>query len=166
MIKVRKLVGTEYIYITLQDALKKYHQNPPEGWFEYIKGWVNEGMNIHTEEAYNKYLKKMNLKWFYYEKVNRLYQNLKKSKYNDMFDDDILRYISHIYGLGYFERTNYEIDINNPDLDKFLNTKNIFSSSYVKSQLEEYEKYSLMDLLPLKNGMNAIRRELLSSSKW
>ena len=167
MIKVKHyLGGGQYVYVSLQESLSKYNQHPPEGWVEYIEGWVNEGMEISGSEEYESYLKKLNLKWFDYEKVKVLYQSLKQSKYNEMFDDDVLRYISHIYGLGYFERTNYEIDINSPDFDKFLNTKDIFKSYYVRSQLREDESYSLMDLLPLKYGMNAIRRELLFSSKW
>jgi len=83
-----------------------------------------------------------------------------------MFEDDILRYIAHIYGLGYFKRINYDLDINHPDLDRFLNTNNVFSSNYVRGQLQDDEKYSILDLLSLDYGMNAIRRELLFSSKW
>lgn len=166
MIKVKIYNQGKDEYISLEDSLIKYYQNPPEGWVEYIDGWVNEGISIRNIKEYESYLKKLNLKWFDYEKVKTLYQSLKQSMYNQMFDDDILRYLAHIYGLGYFERTGFEIDIINPDLDKFLNTKDVFKSNYVKSQLSEEEHYSLMDLLPLKYGMNAIRRELLFSSKW
>jgi hypothetical protein len=154
-------------YISLEECLVKFHQKPPEGWFKYIEGWVNEGLDIKSEEEYNEYSKHSYiLEHFDYKSVQELYKNLKQSIYNDMFNDDILRYIAHIYGLGYFERAGFEIDIRNPDLNKFLNTKDVFKSYYVRSQLKEFERYSLMDLLPLKYGMNAIRRELLFSSKW
>lgn len=167
MIRVKKYTGGgKHIFISLQEALNIYNNEAPEGWFKYIEEWVNEGMNINNNEEYQKYLKKMNLKWFNYEKVNTLYESLKMSKYNEMFEDDILKYVAHIYGLGFFERTNYDIDINYPDLDRFLNTNNVFSSYHVRGLFQDDEKYSLMDLLPLKFGMNAIRRELLFSSKW
>lgn len=167
MIRVKKYTGDgKYIFISLQEALNTYNKEAPEGWFNYIEGCVNEGMSVNNTEEYENYLKKMNLKWFNYEKVNTLYQSLKMSKYNKMFEDDILRYVAHIYGLGYFERTNYDIDITNPDLDKFLNTNNVFSSYHVRGLLQADEMYSLMDLLPLTFGMNAIRTELLFSSKW
>ena len=155
------------MYRSLQESLLQYHQKPPEGWFDYINGWVSEGLRIKNDEDYRKFaLHSFILEHFDYKSVQQLYYSLKQSKYNQMFDDDILRYLSHIYGLGYFERTHYEIDIYNPDLDNFLNTKNVFRSRYERSLLSEDEGYSLMDLLPLKNGMNAIRRELLWSSKW
>jgi hypothetical protein len=167
MKKVKKYIGDgKHIFISLQEALNIYNKEAPEGWFDYIEGWVNEGLKIKNEEEYQKYLKKMNLKWFNYEKVNTLYQSLKLSKYNKMLEDDVLRYIAHIYGLGYFERTNYEINISNPDLDRFLNTNNVFSSNYVKGLFQEDEMYSILDLLSLNHGMNAIRKELLLSSKW
>lgn len=153
-------------FITLLEYLIRYHQTAPEGWFNYIDGCVSDGMSITNANEYEAYLRRLNLKWFDYERVNKLYRSLKRSRYNDMLDDDVLKYISHIYGLGCFERINYKMDIQNPNLDILLNTKNIFQSHSVRNQLSIDEKYSLMDLLPLKNGMNAIRKELLLSSKW
>jgi hypothetical protein len=154
-------------YISLSEYLIRYHQKAPKGWFDYINGWVDEGLNIKNDEEYKTFSEhSFILEHFNYKSAQRLYFSLKLSKYESMFDDDLLRFISYIYALGYFERANYVIDINNPDLDKFINTKNVFQSYYQRSLLSEEEKYSLMDLLPLKYGMNAIRRELLLFSKW
>ncbi len=139
MIKVKKLVGTEYVEISLQDALLEYHQTPPKNWFEDIEIIINKGLEINDNESCKAFLKKTNLGWFDYKSVNTLYQNFKKSKYNDMFDDDILRFISYIYGLGYFERTNFEMDVNKPNLEKWLNTKNVFSSYNERSLMKEDE---------------------------
>lgn len=162
MIRIYK--NKEYIFTSLQQYVDEYCKDAPEGWFEYIEDWVNEGMNIKTDEDYKKYLKKMNLKWFDYEKVTSLYVHLKKSKYNKMFDDDILRYIAHIYGLEYFRRINYDLDTNNPNLDLWLNTKNIFKPN--QDKIPDGEGFSLMELFSIKNGNNAIRYQLLFSSKW
>lgn len=161
---VRIFKDNKYTSISLEEYVDQYCQEAPKGWFEDIDEFVNTGMNITNDMEYEQYLQKMNLKWFDYESVKTLYTHLKSSKYNKMFDDDILRYIAHIYGLGYFDRIKYSIDINNPNLDDWLNTKNVFRP--IKERNNQNEGYSIMDLVLLKNANNAIRHELIFSSKW
>ncbi len=162
MLRVYK--NRESVLIPLKQYAEEYCKEAPEGWYQYIEEWVKVGMNINNEREYDEYLKKMNLRWFDYEKVNVLYEHLKKSNYNEMFEDDILRYLAHIYGLGYFQRIKYEIDVFNPNLDTWLNIKNVFKPN--RDNIPKDEGFSLIDLLPLKYGMNAIRHQLIFSSKW
>jgi hypothetical protein len=165
MIKVLKHIGGgKSIYISLEQYVDEYCKEAPEGWNQYIDNWVNEGMCISNKNEYESFLKKTNLKWFDYEKVNTLYQSLKNSQYNEMFEDDILRYIAYIYGLGYFNRINYYVDIQNPNLDSWLNIKNVFKPNRDKIPIDE--GFSLKDLVTLKNGNNAIKHQLIFSSKW
>ena len=80
-----------------------------------------------------------------------------------MFDDDILKYISYIRELGFYEIIGYKLDKDNPDLDEWFNSKNAFKYSLTDEELKN--AYSMMDLLPLKFGMNAIREQLLKAQK-
>jgi hypothetical protein len=166
MIQVLLRNGGESKHISLHQFLNEYHQNPPKGWWEYIYGWVNTGFEIETNEDYELYLKKLNLKWFYIDKVKILYENLKTSKYGQMFHDDIIRFISHLYGLGFLERSGFSVDIHNPNLDTLLTTKFVFHSLSSRNLLSDNEMFSIMDIQPLWNGMNAIRAELLYALKW
>ena len=100
---------------------------------------------------------------FNYIEIKRFYDVLKKSKYNEMFDDDILKYISYIRELGFYEIIGYKLDKDNPDLDEWFNSKNAFTYSLTDEELKN--AYSMMDLLPLKFGMNAIREQLLKAQK-
>jgi hypothetical protein len=58
---------------------------------------------------------------------------------------------------------DYNLDKNHPDLDGWLNSKNPFKYGYTDEELKY--AYSIMDLLPLKNGMNGIRSQLLKAQK-
>ena len=100
---------------------------------------------------------------FDFLEIKRFYEILKKSKYNKMFDDDILKYISYIRELNFFDIIDYKLDKDNPNLDEWFNSKNAFK--YGLSDEELKNAYSMMDLLPLKYGMNAIREQLLKAQK-
>jgi hypothetical protein len=80
-----------------------------------------------------------------------------------MFDDDVLKYISYIRELGFFDLIDYKLDKYNPDLDEWFNSKNAFKYGLTEEELKN--AYSMMDLLPLKYGMNAIRGQLLKAKK-
>ena len=162
--KVKVYKDNNYASISLREYVDEFCKEAPQGWFEDIDEYINAGLDISNDAEYKQYLKKMNLKWFDYEKVNILYRNLKKTGCGEILEDDVLRYLAHIYGLGYFERINYEIDIHNPNLDDWLKIKNVFKPN--RDKIPEDEGYSLIDLVPFRNGMNAIRKELTFSSRW
>jgi hypothetical protein len=149
--------GGKSIYVSLQDAVNKYDSELHFSWNEY-QLWIDEGMNLSNDEDYKNYIKKLNLKKYDYKEVNNTYQDLKKSKFAEFLDDEILRFISHLYELGYFSR------IGNPDLETWLNTKNVFQPNHDKISADE--GYSLMDLIPLRNGINAFKNTLLLALKW
>ena len=172
MIKVLSNLGNgQYGYISLQDSLIKYNKTAPEGWFLSIKYYIDDAINIKNEKDYEKYLEnnsfvKMITKAghkFDYLEVKNFYEVLKKSKYNQMFDDDILKYISYIRELGFFDIIDYKLDKDNPNLDEWFNSKNAFKYGLTEEELKN--SYSMMDLLPLKYGMNAIRELLLKAQK-
>lgn len=166
MIKVLLFKDGLKVELPLEEFLLEYHEKAPEGWLEEISQHVDLSLKIENEEELNQFLNTLNLKWFNYKKVKTLYNNLKNSRYNNIFDDDILRYISFLFGIGCFERMNIEIDYENPNLDSILNTKFIFHPKNEKNQISKMNMFSILDLLPLKNGMNAIRSELIKARKW
>ena len=169
MIKVLSNLGNgQYGYISLQDSLLKYDKEAPEGWFSFIEDEIDGALNIKTEKEYREFIEKhkhlgIRNKKFDNKELNRFYEVLKKTKYNQMFDDDILKYISYIRELDFFEIIDYKLDKDNPDLDEWFNSKNAFK--YGLSEEELKNAYSMMDLLPLKYGMNAIRGQLLKAKK-
>jgi len=166
MLDVLVFKNGSVIKLPLDEFLDEYHQNPPEGWHEELKEFVNVSLSISNEQELNQFLSKMNLRWFNYKNVKLLYQNLKNSNYSSILEDDILRYISFLYGLGCFERMNIQIDEKDPDLDPILKPKFLFHPMSVKNQISEDNMFSILDLIPLKNGMNAIRSELIKAKKW
>lgn len=166
MISVLVYKNGEINKLPLNEYLELYHENPPKGWLDEISNYVDAALNIKNDSDLNLFLSKLNLRWFNYLHVQLLYQNLKKSKYNLLLEDDILKYISYLFGLGCFDRMNIAIDIENPNLDIILNTKFIFHSVSVRNNTNEENMFSFADLIPLKNGMNAIRHELIMGKKW
>jgi len=163
---VKDYVNGEWIYLTLQELCDRYDKTSPEGWFLLIEDEIDRAMNIKTEVEYDEFIEKHKhfqmRGGFNYKELKRFYEVLKKSKYNQQFDDDILKYISYIRELGFYDIIDYSLDENNPDLDEWFNSKNPFKYVY-KEELKD--AYSMMDLLPLKYGMNAIRGQLLKANK-
>jgi len=159
MIQVRLFKNNEYILIPLQDYLLQTHNEVHPAWNEYMK-WVNEGLSINNEKEYQTYIKKLNLKWWDTEMVRKQYEDLKSSEFAQLFDDDILKFIAHLYGIGYFNR----IGMPNLSLNDWVNIKGIFKPN--RDRIPDNEKYSLMDLVHLENGLNAIKYELLFALKW
>lgn len=171
MVKIKILRGDEYKYITLPELCEMYYQNAPENWFLFIAQEIDEVLNIREQKDYEKFLENNSFikmitnagHKFDYLEIKRFYEVLKKSKYNEMFDDDILKYISYIRELSFFDIIGYELDKDNPNLDEWFNSKNAFKYGLTEEELKN--SYSMMDLLPLKYGMNAIRGQLLKAQK-
>lgn len=157
MIQIRLFKENKYIHIPLPQYLDEYHSTVHPAWNEYMD-WVNEGMNISTDEEYNSFIKKMNLRSWDVNSVLEFYENLKCSKLAEVFDDEILRFIAHLYGIGYFNR------IGNPELEEWANIKGVFKPNRERIPIDE--KYSLMDLVNYRNGLNAIKKELIFALKW
>lgn len=157
MIQIKIFKYNQNIFIPLQEYLDKYHNEVHPAWNEYME-WVNEGMSIENNEEYQSFIKKMNLKWWDVKKVLEFYENLKHSELSKYFDDEILRFIAHLYGIGYFNR------IGNPKLEEWVNVKGVFKPN--REQIPMDEKYSLMDLVNYRNGLNAIKKELIFALKW
>lgn len=155
MVKIYR--NNKYILISLEEYVNEYHSELHYSWNEY-QSWIDEGMNLDNDKDYGQYIKKLNLKKYDYKRVNQIYQDLKQSKFARILDDEILKFISQLYELGYFER------IGNPDLEIWLNTKNIFKPNHDKIPADV--GFSLMDLIPLKNGINAFKNTLLFAFKW
>lgn len=166
MVKVRILRGVEYVDITLQEMCNLYHKEAPRGWFDTIKDIIDNAMSVSTTQEEDAYYARCNFCKIDFKGLRKFYEVLMLSKYSNMFDDDILKYIAYIQQCHFFEKINYPIDVANPNLDEWLNAKSPFSSNFAKAQFKEDESYSIMDLLPLENGMNAIRSLMLSAEKW
>lgn len=154
--------------IDLQEKLCIYNSELPKSWVEIIKE-VEELLNIKTPKEYEDFLKTYDYYRYFLgdtfisPKIRRFYGALKKTKYKKMFEDDILKYISYMYIFGFFDKIGCVLDKNNLDIDNWLKSNNPFGYSYSKEQLKY--KYSIIDLIPLKYGMNGIRELLLGASK-
>ena len=159
MIQVRLFKNNEYILIPLQDYLLQDYNEVHPAWNEYME-WVNEGLSINNEKEYQSFIKKLNLKKWDIEKVRKFYKNLQNYEFAQLFDDDILKFIAHLYGIGYFNR----IGMPNLSLNDWVNIKGVFKPN--RDRIPDNEKYSLMDLVYLTNGINAIKYELLFALKW
>lgn len=152
MVKQAKIYrNNKYILIPLEEFLEQYHSKIKNGWHQ-VQGYVNEAFNIKTQENYNAFLKEF--PEFDYNRMHEMYERIKIDL--SFFDDDILKFIAFITALGYFEK------IGNPSLDVWINADN-FNKPF--EQCEKDEGYSLLDILPLKYGTNAIRNDLLSAWK-
>ena len=151
MIKIFK--NNEYKYISLQEYINEFHSSINQSWYQYLE-LINEGMNIDND--YKIFLKKMNLKKYNFSYVNKKHQNLKSSGISEYLDDDILKFISHLFEIGYFKR------IGQPDLCSWLKTRNVFSPNRGKIN----GGYSIMELIILENGNYAVKNILLNALKW
>ena len=157
MANIKLFRNGEYVLLTIQKYLNEYHSELSPSWHEYMT-WVNEGMNIGNDKEYASFTKKLNLKFWNLEKVLQFYEDAKKSELGLLFDDDILKFFAHLYGLGYFDR------VGNPKLQDWIKIKGVFKPNRDNIPLDE--KYSLLDLVYLKNGVNAIKNDLLFALKW
>jgi len=119
---------------------------------------VEEGRNLTNDIDEEKYCEKLNLKSYDAKSVNERFKILKKSVYAENLGDEVLEYVSHLYELGYFDR------IGNPKFDEWLALKNIFEPN--RETIPKDTGFSLLDLIPLENGIHAIRNNLLMALKW
>lgn len=147
------MLNNEYCFVTLQEYLNIYHSELSSDWGKFML-YVSKAFAIKGEDSFQEFLFEMNLNTFDYVLMKEKYNMLKSSQEMALFDDDIVKFISYLYGFGYFER------IGTPNLNTWLNAKNL------NRPFNESGEYSLLEVIDLKNGGNAIRHKLLSSLNW
>lgn len=150
---VRVFRNNNYQNISLQEYLDIYHSNLLKDWEDFYF-YVKKAFDVDDEESIKVFLLEMNLRKFDFILMKKKYDFLKFNEKMSVFDDDILRFISFLYGFGYFER------IGNPDLIQWLNSKNLTPPS------DEQSDYSLLEVNKLRNGGNAVRHKLLTTLSW
>ncbi len=153
---VRVFRNNHYEYISLEEYVEIYHNSLNQSWFRYMD-LIDEGMSL-DEGNYKSFIEKMNLKRYDSSFVCRKYDSLKNSEISQYFDNEVLKFLSHLYELGYFKR------IGNPSLLEWISTKNVFSPK--ANLVKEDEGYSILDLVPIRNGDIAIKNTLLNALKW
>jgi len=139
-------------YILLEDYLKKYYTELVPDWNRILEKLVYKAFDIRDENTYKMFLESASLKYFDYKKMEELYVSIKVDL--DFFEEDILKYIAYIATYGYFER------IGNPNWHVWLNAKNI-NKPFEKH--DEYDTFSIVEVMGFKYGNNAIRSKLLSA---
>jgi hypothetical protein len=154
MVRNKRYIKTYSALLPLESFLEQYCSKTIQSWFD-IQKYVNDAFNIQTHGDYEAFLKAFYVSRFDYEKMKEFYKKIKIDL--SFFDDDILRYIAFIEGLGYFEK------IGNPSLDVWLNAVD-FNRPF--KQYGEYDGFSIMEVVYLKYGGNAIRNQLLSALRY
>ena len=89
-------------------------------------------------------------------KIKTIYSNLQKE--GCKLDDDILKFISFLFGTAYFSK------IGNPTLQEWLSAVDINHPFKTKEDLGY--GYSFLDALQYDYGQNAIRHTLFSTLRW
>jgi hypothetical protein len=153
---MKRYIKTYSELLTLEQFLEKYCSNLSPDW-DNILGGVNEAFSIRNEKDYQEFLRKWRLFHYDYHKMKNFYDQLIKRQVP--LDDDVLRYISFLEGFGYFEK------IGNPSIEQWLNARD-FNRPFDDAKMKDNEGFSIMEVLHLPNGGNAIRNQLLSSMKW
>ena len=151
--KIKIYRNNEFMYIPIEDWFEEHYKTIPkesERTFEIISKIFNINKLDDYERIYN-YL------WihFNYHQILLKYKELLKLKLP--FDDDIIKFISFLYG------TNYFIKVGNPDIDLWINSKDI--NHPFKETQDAKEGFSLIEAINFKFGQNAVRKRLLSSLK-
>ncbi|MBP1677512.1 MAG: hypothetical protein H6Q20_2071 [Bacteroidetes bacterium] len=142
------------MYISIIDYFKEYYRELPKESmtiFETISK-IYEIKNVDDYKNIYDFL------WidFNYHRVLIKYDEL--AKMTLPFDDDIIKFIAFLYGTSYFIRIGY------PDLDVWLNAKDI--NHPFEKNIDINEGFSLIEAVKYEYGQNAVRAMLLSTLKW
>ena len=145
--------NNEYILLSLREYLKEYCNQIPDGW-AIIKNWIDRLFEAKTKTDYEDLAKEIQVEYFDFKSIKTAYESL-KDEYNT-FDDDILRFISFLYGTTYFSK------IGNPTIEMWLNATDI------NHPLKNVDKsdFSFMDAIQFEYGQNAVRKKLMSTLRW
>lgn len=146
--------NNEYLLIPIEQYLEEYHSKVDPDWERIITSIVIKAFNLSNHDDYQAFLKSTSLHSFNYIKMKEFYMSIYKQW--DFFDDDILKFIAFIYARDYFQK------IGNPNLEDWLNAKDL--NKPFKEHTGD-ESFSLMDVVNLKFGKNAVRNQLLRTLK-
>jgi hypothetical protein len=152
---VRIYRNNEFVLLPLNEYLKAYNSEIPEGW-QWYSEWINKVFNIQTEFEYDYLSRETQVESFNVSKIKESYIELKNSYV--IFDDDILRFIAFLSGTSYFFK------IGNPTIDQWLNSNDI--NHPFKKEENIGAGFSFQDVIQHGFGQNAIRKILLSTLKW
>ena len=163
MLKVRRNIGGgEDILTPIEDYFDYYYsengwrwQERNDAWWEMQEELVEKAFNSKNEKESREVSAKYYISSFDANKIRKKYEELKNE--NLPFEDDIIRFISFLFGTIYFQR------IGNPALSQWLNAKDI-NSPYAKRE-DENEGYSLLEATQYKYGQNAVRSQLITTLK-
>lgn len=113
---VRIYRNNEFTVLPLDEYLREYHSELPEGWTRYCE-WLDKVFDIKTELEYDILARETQVEHFNVFKIKESYRKLK----NDfsIFDDDIIKFIAFLMGTSYFSR------IGNPSIEQWLNSIDI-----------------------------------------
>ncbi|GHV58774.1 hypothetical protein FACS1894182_11810 [Bacteroidia bacterium] len=150
--EIKVFRGIELVAIPIEQYLEQYHSKPAESWDEILENSVHKSFNIKNDDDYNAFLKSDWLVSFDYVEMRNFYNTIKIEL--GFLDDDILKYIAYIAMRDYFKQ------IGNPSWYVWLNAKNI-NEPFKK--YNDDEGFSIVDIMGLKYGTNAIKRILLSA---
>lgn len=150
---VRIYRNNEYTLIPLNDYLKEYHYKIPDGW-EDVNNWLSKVFKIRSELEYINLKKELQVEDFNISKIRETYLKIKEEE--PSFDEDILMFISFLFGTMYFSK------IGNPSLNEWLNS---FDINHPFKNKSDYG-FSFIDVLQYEFGQNAIRKILLSTLHW
>lgn len=151
--KVKIFRNNKILVIPIQEFFDEFHKELPKET-KRIYEVISQIFDIKTTEDY---LKIYDYLWidFNYHRVLIKYEELKKM--NLPFEDDIIKFISFLYGTQYF------IMIGFPDLEVWLNAKD-FNHPFEKGD-DPNEGCSLLDAVKYEYGQNAVRVRLGSALK-
>jgi hypothetical protein len=154
MVKKERYIKTYSALLPLEEYLEKYESKPNDWWYEFFVH-INNAFNIKTDDNYKSFLEEMWLTHFDYQKMKKVYDEIKIDL--GFFDDDILKFIAFIAALGYFER------IGNPSWYVWLNARDL---NRPLEECGEYNGLSIIEVMGLKYGTNAIKNSLSSTLKF
>jgi hypothetical protein len=152
--KVHIYRNNELMLIPIEDYLEQYEYRLSGSWYEYQK-YIDDAFNIKTNTDCKAFKKAFGVSKFDCSKMQIFYEKIKNEL--SFFDDDILRYIAFLEGLHYFEM------IGNPSLDIWLNNTRDLNRPFEENN--DYMGFSILDVVNLKYGGNAIRNKLLWATR-
>jgi len=150
--EIKVFRGTEWVAMPIEQFLEQYCSKPPESWDRVLEDSVHKAFNIKNDDDYDAFLKSEWLISFDYVGMKNFYNAIKIEL--GFLDDDILKYIAYIAMRDYFKH------IGNPSWHAWLNAKNINEPF---KRYNDDEGFSMVDVMGLKYGTNAIRNQLLSA---
>ena len=161
MLKIRKNIGGGGdMLIPIEDYFDYYYSENGWCWQERNDAWwgtqeelIEKAFSCENEKESREVSSKLYIGSFDADKIRKKYEELKNE--NLPFEDDIIRFISFLFGTMYFQR------IGNPTLSQWLNAKD-FNFPFAKTE-DETEGFSLIEAIHYTYGQNAVRSRLITT---